>query len=76
MRTFRSFSRSKGMGAIFQKKSNKMLKRDKYLKIWANMYKIWKYFEKSVVIAYSIICKCKCKRVLGMFYIWDRMNAL
>ena len=40
MRTFRSFSRSKGMGAIFQKKGNKMLKRDKYLKIWANMYKI------------------------------------
>ena len=76
MRTFRSFSRSKGMGAVFQKKGNKMLKKGKYWKIWTIMYKIWKYFEKSVVTAYLIICKCKCERVLGMFCIWDRMNAL
>ena len=39
---------SKGMRAIFQKKGKK---RAKYLKIWAKMYKIWKYFEKGQVIA-------------------------
>ena len=38
---------SKGMRAIFQKKGKKMAKRAKYLKIWAKMYKIWKYFEKG-----------------------------
>ena len=32
------------MHAIFQKKGKK---RAKYLKIWAKMYKIWKYFEKG-----------------------------
>ena len=33
---------SKGMDMIFQKKSNKILKKDKtkYWKIWAKMYKI------------------------------------
>ena len=44
----------KGMYAIFQKKGKKMLKKDKkvkkYLKIWAKMYKIGKYFEKGQVI--------------------------
>ena len=31
---------SKGMCVIFQKKGKKCLKRAKYLKIWAKMYKI------------------------------------
>ena len=33
------------MHEIFQK--NRQKKRAKYLKIWAKMYKIWKYFEKG-----------------------------
>ena len=41
---------SKGMRAIFQKRAKKILKRVKYLKIWAKMDKIWKYFEKGHVI--------------------------
>ena len=41
------------MGAIFQKKGKEMLKRAKYLKIWAKMYKIWKYFEKGQVTAWD-----------------------
>ena len=40
---------SKGMSASFQKKGQKMLKerqkRTKYLKIWAIMCEIRKYFE-------------------------------
>ena len=40
------------MCVIFQKQSAKKChKRAKYLKIWAKMYKIWKYFEKGLVIA-------------------------
>ena len=35
------------MLAIFQKKNKKGQKRAKYLKIWAKVYKIWKYFEKG-----------------------------
>ena len=35
---------NKGMRAIFQKKGKE---RIKYLKLWAKMYKIWKYFEKG-----------------------------
>ena len=31
-------------------KKNNNKKRAKYLKIWANMYKIWKYFKKGRVI--------------------------
>ena len=31
----------------FSEKGQKMSKRAKYLKIWAKMYKIWKYFEKG-----------------------------
>ena len=31
---------SEGMGAIFQKKGKEMLKKGKYLKIWAKIYKI------------------------------------
>ena len=45
---------SKGMRAIFQKKGPKKKKgqkRAKYLKNWAKMYKIWKYFEKGQMIA-------------------------
>ena len=38
---------SKGMRAIFHEKGKKGQKRAKYLKIWAKMYKIWKYFEKG-----------------------------
>ena len=39
---------------IFQKKGKEMLKkRLKYLKIWAKMYKILKYFEKEQVIAWN-----------------------
>ena len=46
-----SILESKGMGAIIQNKGKKMLKRAKYLKIWAEMYEIWKYLEKGQVIA-------------------------
>ena len=38
---------SKGMHAIFQEKGKKGQKRAKYFNIWANIYKIWKYFEKG-----------------------------
>ena len=38
---------SNGMCAIFQKKGKKGQKRANYFKIWAKMYKIWKYFEKG-----------------------------
>ena len=31
-------------------------KRAKYLKIWAKMYKIWKYFEKGSLIYATITC--------------------
>ena len=41
---------SKGMGVIFQKNGKECWKRTKYLKIWAKIYKIWKYFEKGQVI--------------------------
>ena len=42
------------MHVIFQKrgkKGQKKLKRAKYLKIWAKMYKIGKCFEKEQIIA-------------------------
>ena len=49
---------SKGMRAIYQKKGKKQHKKvwkgeksAKYLKIWAKMYKIRKYFVKEHVIA-------------------------
>ena len=49
---------SKGMRAIFQKKgksrAKKILNRaqkGKYWKVWAKMYKIWKYFQKGQGIA-------------------------
>ena len=32
---------------FFREKTKKGQKRPKYLKIWAKMYKIWKYFEKG-----------------------------
>ena len=38
------------MGAIFEKKGKEMF-RVKHLKMWAKMYKIWKYFEQGQVIA-------------------------
>ena len=41
---------STGMRAIFQKKGEK---KAKYLKIWAKMYKILKYFEKEQVIVWN-----------------------
>ena len=44
-------SENKDMHVIFQKKGKKNLKRKKYLKIWAKMYKVLKYFEKGPVIA-------------------------
>ena len=36
-------------GSILKRKDICVIfrKRAKYLKIWANMYKIWKYFEKG-----------------------------
>ena len=37
----------KSMHSIFQKKGEKWEKMAKYFKIWAQMYKIWKYFEKG-----------------------------
>ena len=48
---------NKDMHVIFQKKGKKNLKREKYLKIWAKMYKILKYFEKGPVIACNY-CTC------------------
>ena len=32
---------------FFRKKDQKKAKREKYLKIWAKMYKIWECFEKG-----------------------------
>ena len=46
----RAILESKGMYAIFQKMSKKCLKRAKYMKIWAKIYKIRKYFEKGQVV--------------------------
>ena len=43
-----SILESKSIRAIFSEKGQK---RAKYLKIWAKMYKIWKYFEKGQAIA-------------------------
>ena len=45
-----SILESKDMGAIFQKTGKEMLKTEKYLKISAKIYKLWKYFEKGQVI--------------------------
>ena len=53
---------SKGMLTIFSetaeksKKNVEEQKRAKYLKIWAKIYKIWKYFEKGQGIAGDINC--------------------
>ena len=41
------------MGPILQKKDKEILKKGKYLKIWAKISKIWEYFEKRQVIAYD-----------------------
>ena len=38
-------------GGCSEKGGKKKVKRAKYLKIWAKMHKIWKYFEKGQVIA-------------------------
>lgn len=40
---------SKGLGAIFQETVKKHWKIAKYLKLWGEMYKIGKYFEKGYV---------------------------
>ena len=38
------FLKVKACIPFFRKSANKEKKRAKYLKIWAKMYKIWKYF--------------------------------
>ena len=38
------FLKVKACIPFFRKTANKEKKRAKYLKIWAKMYKIWKYF--------------------------------
>ena len=42
---------SQGHACDFSEKGQKKIKRAKYLKIWAKIYKIWKYIEKGQVIA-------------------------
>ena len=42
-----AYSRKKGHACDFSEKGQKRQKRAKYLKIWAKMYKVQKYFEKG-----------------------------
>ena len=48
---------SKRMRASFQKRK----KTAKYLKIWAEMYKIWKYFEEAQVLYSYTAIKVGCR---------------
>ena len=41
---------SKDMGATFQEKDKKIMKKGKILESLSEMFKIWKYFEKGQVI--------------------------
>ena len=55
---------SRGLHAIFQK-------RAKYLKIWAKMYKIWKYFENRQ----SHVCNYHMHETAGISWIcfWNAL---
>ena len=63
---------SKGMHAIFQKNGKKGENRAKYLKIWAKMYHIWKYFEKGQLHA----CDYRMHETAGICPATTQLNLI